>query len=113
MQKLKIVLKPEKTFLDMEKISGKIRFTGRCVNNSLPMIPLVPLDLKEARRPHGKKERAGWSGARAELEFDGGKSDYLDSVQIIRKTEAVVANTEARFEINDNEIVIPIMTTSK
>ena len=85
----------------------QIRFTGRCVNNSLPMIPVKPIELREAKRAYGKNLH------RIEMKFDGLGSDYLDNVQIIRKTEAVVANAEARFEINDNEIVIPMVTASK
>ena len=85
----------------------QIRFTGRCVNNSLPMIPVTPIELREAKRAYGKNLQ------RIEMEFDGLGSDYLDNVQIIRKTEAVVANAEARFEINSNEILIPIVSTSK
>ena len=81
------------------------------MNNNLPLIPVTPIELREARRAHGKKER--YNTARTEMEFDGAGSDYLDGVQITRKTEAVVANEETRFEINGNEIIIPIVSSSK
>ena len=82
-----------------------MRVTGRCVNNSLPLIPVIPLELREARQTR--------SDDRVEMEFEGNGSDYLNDVQIIRKTEAVVANTETRFEINDNQIIVPIVSKSK
>ena len=47
------------------------------------------------------------------VDFDGKTSDYLNDVQIIRRTTAVVANAEARFEINENEIIIPTISNSK
>ena len=82
-----------------------MRFTGRSVNNNLPQIQLAPLGIREAKTMK--------NGESVTVDFSNGSSDYLDAVQIIRKTTAVVANAEARYEINDNEIYIPTISNSK
>lgn len=82
-----------------------MRFTGKSVNNNLPQIQLAPINIREARLMKNDETVA--------VNLDGGSSDYLDAVQIVRKTAAVVANAEARFEINDNEIYIPTISNSE
>ena len=82
-----------------------MRFTGRSVNNNLPQIPIAPLDIREAKKMKNRESES--------RDFDGKSSDYLDDVQIVRRTTAVVANQEARFEINENEIFVPLISKSK
>ena len=82
-----------------------MRFTDRSVNNNLPQIQVAPLDIKEAKK---MKKRES-----VMVDFDGKTSDYLNDVQIIRRTAAVVANAEARSEINENEVIVPMISNSK
>ena len=82
-----------------------MRFTGRSVNNNLPQIQLDTLGIKESKKMKNRESLT--------IELDGKTSDYLNDVQIIRRTTAVVANAEARFEINENEIIIPTISNSK
>ena len=82
-----------------------MRFTAKSVNNNLPQIQVAPLDIKEAKKMKNRES--------VTVDFDGKTSDYLNDVQIIRRTTAVVANAETRFEINENEVIVPMVSNSK
>ena len=72
--------------------------------NLLPVGKVEPLELCEIRGVKRNKDK------NSEVEFRSPENELMDKIQVIRSTKAVVSNQEARFEIVENEILVPLVT---
>ena len=85
-----------------------MRLLNCSLSSSLPITGrLEPLGLHELRRIKREKDTED------EIEFGDENDNLMEGVQVKRDTKLVVANMELRFEIVDNEIIVPITTRSK
>ena len=66
-----------------------------------------PLELMDVRRIKREKN------AESEIECGEGEDDCLRGIKVLRTTKLVLANVEARFEVINNEITVPLVTKSK
>ena len=78
------------------------------MNINLPAPGLVePLGLRDIKRIKREKD------PEMEIEYEGDDDELLEGVQVTKVTKVVLANPEARLEITDNEIIIPLGSKSK
>ena len=85
-----------------------IRFYGANMSLALPPAGKIePLQMCEIRGVKRDKDEA------SQLDLGTKGSDLMDKMQVIRKTKVVVSNQEVRFEIMENEILVPLVTESK